>query len=75
MCLLSASPSTKRNDEIRTRHIYFFQVGAAGCGGADGVGQVAPCAVVNVLHLRLQLAQTQHDVVQQHGEGLLQICA
>ena len=50
-------------------------VGSAGrgCDGPGAVGKVPPCAVVDVVHLGLQLAQPEHDVVQQHGQGLLQV--
>lgn len=68
------TPRPKGGAAVRTRHVHFFGVGGAGRGGAGAVGQVARRAVVDVLHLGLQLAQPQHDVVQQHGERLLQVC-
>lgn len=57
-----------------TCHVDLLGVGGAGRGRAGAVGEVAPRAVVDVFHLGLQLAQPQHDVVQQHGQGLLQVC-
>lgn len=57
-----------------TCNVDLLGVGGDGCGRDRAVGEVAPRAIVDVLHLGLQLAQPQHDVVQQHSQGLLQVC-
>lgn len=57
-----------------TCHVDLLGVGGARRGRAGAVGEVAPRAVVDIFHLGLQLAQPQHDVIQQHGQGLLQVC-
>lgn len=57
-----------------TCNVDLFGVGGDGCGRDRAVGEVASGAIVDVLHLGLQLAQPQHDVVQQHSQGLLQVC-
>lgn len=57
-----------------TCNVDLLGVGGDGCGRDRAVGEVAPRAIVDVLHLGLQLAQPQHDVIQQHSQGLLQVC-
>jgi len=58
-----------------TGNVDLLGVGGAGRGraGPRAVGEVPARAVVDVVHLGLQLAQPEHDVVQQHRQGLLQI--
>lgn len=70
----SKAKRKKKRKTTRTCHVHFLGVCGAGRGGAGAVGQVASRAVVDVFHLGLQLAQPQHYVIQQHGEGLLQVC-
>lgn len=57
-----------------TCNVDLLGVGSDRCGSDCAVGEVSSRAIVDVLYLGLQLAEPQHDVIQQHSQGLLKVC-